>query len=188
MTIQKIILASMLFVSSLFAGNYTIDKSHSSVGFKVKHMMISNVKGTFDTFKGSFEYDEKTNTLKSLTSEIEVASINTANKKRDAHLKADDIFNAKKYPKITFTLTKVEEDTAYGKLTMKGVTKEIKLDFEAGGSIINHRGKQVAGFALYGKLKRSDFNITWNKVLEAGGVAVGDTVKLEIEVEGVLAK
>jgi len=188
MTIQKIILASMLLISSLFAGEYTIDKSHSSVGFKVKHMMVSNVKGTFDNFKGSFEYDEKNNTLKSLNGEIEVASINTSNKKRDAHLKADDIFHAEKYPKIIFKLTKIEGETAYGTLTMKGVTKAIQLDFEPGGSIINHRGKQVAGFALYGKLKRSDYGITWNKVLEAGGVAVGDTVKLEIEIEGALNK
>jgi len=188
MTIQKIILASLLFISSLFAGEYTIDKAHSSVGFKVKHMMVSNVKGTFDNFKGNFEYDEKTNMLKSLSGEIEVASINTANKKRDAHLRADDIFHAAKYPTITFELSKIEDDTAYGTLTMKGVTKKIKLDFEAGGSIINHRGKQVAGFALYGKLKRSDYGITWNKVLEAGGVAVGDVVKLEIEIEGALKK
>ena len=188
MHIKKIILTSVLLVSSLFAGNYTIDKVHSSVGFKVKHMMISNVKGTFDNFKGSFEYDEKTNTLKSLNGEIEVASINTANEKRDKHLKADDIFAAKKYPKIIFKLNKIDGDTAYGELTMKGITKKVELEYEAGGTIINPWGKKVAGFSLYGKIKRSNFNIIWNKVLEAGGVAVSDTVKLEIEIEGVLAK
>ena len=188
MNIKKTMLASVLLVSSLFAGEYTIDQSHSSVGFKVKHMMISNVKGTFDSFKGAFEYDEKTNTLKSLNGEIEVASINTANEKRDKHLRADDIFAAKKYPTITFKLNNLDGDTAYGELTMKGVTKKVELDYEAGGTIINPWGKKVAGFSLYGKIKRSDFNIKWNKMLEAGGVAVSDVVKLEIEIEGVLNK
>jgi polyisoprenoid-binding protein YceI len=97
-------------VSTLFAGNYNVDKSHSNVGFKVKHMMISNVKGNFNDFKGSFEYDEKTKTLKSLNGEIQVASINTDDKKRDDHLRAPDLFDAKKFPLITFKLTKIEAD------------------------------------------------------------------------------
>jgi len=188
MDLKKLLLASTVLVSSLFAGTYNIDKSHSSVAFKVKHMMISNVKGTFDQFKGSFEYDEKANMLKSLDGVIEVASINTANEKRDKHLRADDIFDAKKYPKITFKLDKVDGDMAYGELTMKGVTKKVKLDYEAGGSIVNPWGKKVAGFSLSGKINRSDYGITWNKVLEAGGVAVSDSIKLEIDIEGVLKK
>ncbi len=184
MDLRKLVVASTILVSSLFAGTYNIDKSHSSVGFKVKHMMISNVKGTFDEFKGSFEYDEKANALKSLSGEIKVASINTANIKRDKHLRADDIFDAKKYPTIMFKLTKIDGDTAYGELTMKGVTKKLKLDYEAGGTMVDPWGNNIAAFALSGKIKRSDYGITWNKVLEAGGVAVSDAVKLEIEVEG----
>lgn len=181
---KKLLFTGLFLATSLFAGNYKIDSSHSSVGFKVKHMMVSNVKGTFDKFKGSFEYDEKTNTLKALEGIIEVDSINTANKKRDNHLRADDIFNANKYPQITFKLTKVENDEVYGDFTMKGVTKNIKLDYEAGGTIINHRGKQIAGFTLTGKINRTDYNLKWNKILEAGGVAVGEVVKFEIEIEG----
>jgi len=184
MKTKQILLATLLLTSSLFGSSYTVDSSHSSVAFKVKHMMISNVKGSFDTFKGEFEYDEKTNTLQSLKGNVEVASINTANKDRDKHLKASDVFDVNKYPKIVFELTSVKGEKAYGNLTMKGVSKKIELDYEAGGTIVNPWGKHVAGFSLYGKIKRSDFGITWNKVLEAGGVAVSDIVKLEIEVEG----
>jgi polyisoprenoid-binding protein YceI len=175
-------------VSTLFAGNYNIDVSHSNIGFKVKHMMISNVKGNFNDFKGSFEYDEKTKTLKSLNGEIQVASINTADKKRDDHLKAPELFDAKKFPLITFKLTKIEADEVYGDFTMKGITKNIKLDFENGGTIKDPWGNERAGIALSGKLNRKDYGISWNKLLEAGGVAVGDMIKLDIEIEGIKAK
>merc|ERR1711879_1020111 len=179
--------AGLFSAVTLFAGNYTVDKSHSGVAFKVKHMMISNVKGSFDQFDGKFEYDEKANTLKSLDGVIEVASVNTANAKRDGHLKSADFFDAANHPLITFKLTKVDGDEAYGELTMRGVTKKIELDFEAGGTGKNPWGKTVAGFSLSGKIKRSDFGLKWNKALEAGGMLVGDTIKLEIDVEGVKA-
>jgi polyisoprenoid-binding protein YceI len=183
MKVSKVLLAGSILASSLFAGNYTIDNSHSSVAFKVKHMMISNVKGTFDKFSGNFEYDEKTKTLKSLNGTIKVDSINTNHAKRDGHLRAGDIFNAKKYPDIKFELTKLDGDTAYGKLTMKGVTKDVKLDYENGGVAKGHSGP-IAAFSLSGKIKRSEYGINYNSVLEAGGVAISDTVKLEIDIEG----
>jgi len=188
MNFKKLAITSTLLVSALFAGNYNVDNAHTNVGFKVKHMMITNVKGNFKEFKGTFEYDEKKNTLVALDGEIKVQSINTENKKRDDHLRSADFFDAEKYPKIAFVLTKIDGDEAYGDITIKGVTKNIKLDFEAGGSIKDPWGKQRAGFTLEGKIKRKDFGITWNKVIEAGGVAVGDTVKLEVEVEGILAQ
>jgi polyisoprenoid-binding protein YceI len=188
MNIKKLAIASTILVSTLFAGTYNVDKSHSNVGFKVKHMMISNVKGNFNDFKGSFEYDEKTKTLKSLNGEIKVASINTDDKKRDDHLRAPDLFDAKKFPLITFKLTKINNDIAYGDITIKGVTKNIKLDFDNGGTIKDPWGNFRAGIALSGKINRKDFNITWNKILEAGGVAVGDIIKLDIEIEGIKAK
>lgn len=188
MNLKKLTLVSALLASSLFAGNYNVDASHSNMGFKIKHMMISNVKGSFDEFKGSFEYDEKTNVLKSLNGEITVDSINTADKKRDSHLKADELFSAKKFPKINFKLTKVDGDVAYGDITLKGITKNIKLELENGGTVKDPWGNERAGFALSGKINRKDFGISWNKVLEAGGVAVGEIVKLDIEVEGIKAK
>jgi polyisoprenoid-binding protein YceI len=189
MKLIKISLASILASTALFAGTYNVDKSHSSVGFKVKHMMVSNVNGTFDEFKGSFEYDEKTHTLKSLNGTVEVASVNTANAKRDNHLKQSDFFAADKYPTITFDLDEVKGDKAYGKLTMRGVTKDVVLDIEtAGATIKDPWGNTRTGFTLSGKVDRMDYGIKYNSILEAGGVAVGQEVKLTVEVEGILAK
>ncbi len=188
MNLKKLVLGSTLLVSTLFAGNYNVDGSHSSVGFKIKHLMISNVAGTFDKFTGSFEYDEKSNTLKSLNGTIDVTSINTANAKRDGHLKSGDLFDASKYPAITFKVTKVDGEDVYGDFTLKGVTKNIKLELENGGTIKDPWGNQRAAFALNGKINRADYGLTYNKALESGGVMLGETVKLHVEVEGVQAK
>ena len=188
MNIKKLILSSSILVSTLFAGNYNVDASHTSVGFKVKHLMISNVAGTFDKFSGTFSYDEKANTLTALTGTIEVASINTANAKRDNHLKAADLFDAAKFPTITFKVTKIDDEDVYGDFTLKGVTKNIKLELDNGGTIKDPWGNTRAAFALSGKINRADFGLTYNKALEAGGVMIGETVKLNIEVEGIQAK
>jgi polyisoprenoid-binding protein YceI len=189
MKLVKLGLVSLLAGSTLFAGTYNVDKSHSNVGFKVKHMMISNVTGKFNEFKGSFEYDEKTNTLKSLNGVVEVKSIDTDNEKRDGHLKASDFFAADKYPQITFTLDKIDGDKAYGKLTMRGVTKDVELDLETSGTTIKDPwGNTRVGLALEGKVNRMDYGIKYNSVLEAGGVAVGEIVKLHIDLEGIQAK
>ena len=188
MKFLKLGLASLVASSALFAGTYSVDASHSNVGFSIKHMMITNVSGKFNDVLGTFDYDEKTNTLKSLEGEIVVASINTADEKRDGHLKEEELFDVAKFPKITFKSTKIEKDAVYGDFTMKGVTKNIKLDLETSSVIKDPWGKQRTGFSLNGKIKRSDFGIVWNKALETGGVAVSDDVKLAIDIEGVLAQ
>ena len=188
MKILKLSLVSLAVSTALFAGTYNVDASHTNAGFTVKHMMITNVTGKFNDVAGAFEFDEKTNTLKSINGEIVVASINTANEKRDEHLKAEDMFDVAKFPKITFKSTKIEKDAVYGDFTMKGVTKNIKLDLETSSVIKDPWGKQRTGFSLNGKIKRSDFGLTWNKALETGGVAVSDDVKLAIDIEGVLAQ
>ncbi len=189
MNLVKLGLVSILAAGALFAGTYKVDSSHSNVGFKVKHMMVSNVIGKFDKFTGTFEYDEKTNSLKSLNGIVEVSSINTENEKRDNHLKASDFFAAEKYPQIIFKLEKVEDDKAYGKLTMRGVTKDVVLDVETSGTTIKDPwGNTRTGLSLSGKVNRYDYGIKYNSILEAGGVAVGEIVKLDIEIEGILAK
>ena len=188
MKILKLSLVSLAVSTALFAGTYNVDASHTNAGFTVKHMMITNVTGKFNDVAGAFEFDEKTNTLKSINGEIVVASINTANEKRDEHLKAEDMFDVAKFQKITFKSTKIEKDAVYGDFTMKGVTKNIKLDLETSSVIKDPWGKQRTGFSLNGKIKRSDFGLTWNKALETGGVAVSDEVKLVIDVQGKLAK
>lgn len=184
----KLGLVSILASTALFAGTYNVDTSHSNVGFKVKHLMISNVTGNFNKFAGSFEYDEKTNTIKSLSGEIDVNSINTENEKRDGHLKSADFFDAANYPSLTFKLEKISDDKAYGVLTIRGVSKNIELDFENNGSVVDPWGNKRVGLELSGKINRKDFGLNWNKTLEAGGVVVSETVKLNIELEGILAK
>lgn len=189
MKLIKLGLASIITAGALFAGTFNVDKVHSNLGFKVKHMMISNVKGQFNDFTGSFEYDEKTKTLKSLTGVVEVSSINTENAKRDKHLRSSDFFAADKYPQITFKLDKINGDTAYGKLTMRGVTQDVKFDFENNGMITDPWGNVRVGLAFSGKVNRYDYGIKYNSVLEAGnGVVVGQKVKIDIELEGILAK
>ena len=188
MNLVKLGLVSLLAAGALYAGTYKVDTSHSSVGFKVKHLMISNVSGKFNKFNGSFEVDDKTKKVTSLNGKIDVNSIDTDNEKRDKHLRAPDIFDAKKFPSITFSLEKISDDYAFGKLTMKGVTKDVKLDFENNGSIKDPWGNTRVGLSLSGKLNRKDYGITWNKALETGGVVVGNKIKLSIELEGILAK
>ena len=181
----RLLIVGLLFgISSLFAGTYSVDKSHTNVAFAVKHMMISTVNGEFNEYEGSFELDDK-NKLTALSAEIDVASINTNIQRRDNHLKSDEIFNAQKYPKIKFVLDRVEGDKAYGKLTIKDVTKDVELDYEFGGTITDPWGKQRAGFTLSGKIDRRDYHITWNQTLEAGGVVVSEIVKLNIGVQGI---
>jgi polyisoprenoid-binding protein YceI len=181
-------LLSILAGGALFAGTYNVDPDHSHMGFKVKHMMISNVNGKFDTFSGTFDYDETTNTLKSLNGSVTVKSINTDNEKRDEHLRTSEFFAAGEYPEMTFLLKKVEGGTAYGKLTIRGVTKDVKLAFENNGMVKDPWGNTRVGLALSGKINRFDYGMRYNEILEAGGVAVGETVKINVELEGILAQ
>lgn len=188
MKFLKLSLMSIIATTALFAGTYNVDRSHSDVGFKIKHMMISNVKGNFNTFTGVIEYDEKTKTIKALSGKIDVNSINTENEKRDNHLKSPDFFDAAKFPEITFVLTKVEGEDAYGDLTIHGVTKNVKLELENNGTATDPWGNQRMGLSLEGKINRKDFGLAWNKTLETGGLLVGERVNLEIELEAILQK
>jgi len=188
MKLIKVGLLSIITATALFAGNYTVDSSHSSVSFKIKHLMISNVKGSFESFEGKFEYDEKSKTLKSLEGKVDANSINTANAKRDAHLKNEDFFDVKKYPDITFKLSKIQGDQATGTLTMHGVSKEVTFELENNGMVKDPWGNTRVGLALSGKINRTDFGLKYNKLLEAGGLTIGEKVKIEVEIEGILDK
>lgn len=182
----KISLIAGLMIGSLYAGTYKIDTSHSEVGFKVKHMMVSNVKGNFDNFEGEFEFDETKKELKSIKGKIIVESINTGNEKRDKHLKEKDFFDTEKYKEMSFESTKIEKDKVYGYLKLKDVKQLIELKIEESGEVIKDPwGKFRTGFSLKGEIKRKDFGLTYNSILESGGVAVGETVKIEIEIEGI---
>ena len=173
----------LLLSTALLGAPYQVDASHSDVSFKIRHLMISNVKGNFNEFSGTFDLEK--GQLSSLNGTIKTASIDTGNAKRDDHLRNADFFDAKKYPSITFKLLEHKGDIVIGELTIKGVTKKVELEIEMGGEVDDPWGKHRAGFSLSGKINRKDFGLTWNKVLEAGGVAVGDKVKLSLELEGV---
>lgn len=165
---------------------WAIDPTHSEITFKVKHLMISNVKGEFKTFQATIDGEDFTNST--ISANIDASSISTNNDDRDAHLKSPDFFEVEKYPEITFVSTsikKVDDDEfkLVGDLTIKGITKEIILDTEFGGYMKDPYGNEKAGFSINGKLNRKDFGLNWNSALEAGGVMVGNEIKINAEVQ-----
>ena len=159
---------------TLFASNYNLDKTHSHVSFKVKHMMISTVEGQFNKFDGSFVYDEKTKKLISVKGTAQTASIDTKVLKRDNHLRSADFFDAAKYPTLSFVSDKIQGDEVSGKLTMHGVTKEVTFKLNVAGTITDPWGNVRTGLTLSGEVNRKDYGLMWNKAMEAGGVLVGD--------------
>ena len=185
MQLKKWILAVLIAAPlSLSAQDYTVDTAHTTVGFAVKHLMISTVRGNFGQFEGSFSLDPKTGVPSKISGTIDVTSIDTGIVKRDDHLRSPDFFDVSNHPKMTFEMTGFKNDKVMGNLTIRGVKKPVTLDYEFGGTVTDAWGKPKAAFVLSGQINRSDYGITWNKALEAGGVTVSDTVKLLIEIEG----
>ena len=186
---KSLALSAVVGLSLLNAANYNVDASHSDIGFKVKHMMISNVKGSFEKFDGSFSFDEKTKQFSAINGTVEVTSLTTQENKRDAHLKSKDFFDAQKYPKMHLKLLKQNGDKGTFELTIKDVTKVVTLDVEeVSGTVKDPWGNTRMAFELNGKINRKDFNINFNKLLETGGLIVGDTVKFDIVLEGIQTK
>ncbi len=153
---------------------YQIDPSHSSVSFTVKHMMISKVRGGFDKIRGVFNYDSEDLSKSSVEVEIEVGSVSTRDKERDANLKSSEFFDVGKYPTLTFKSTRFEKGFVAGDLTMHGVTKPVRLEIER---------LAATGVSGKAKIKRKDFGLMWNAALEAGGVLVGDEISIGLEVK-----
>jgi polyisoprenoid-binding protein YceI len=169
------------------ADELIIDNSHSEVGFSIKHMMISNVKGKFNSYDAEIDYDLDKKVFNSLEATIDPKSIDTGIEKRDDHLRSSDFFDVEKYPQMTFTMKsyKADEDEGVmvGVLTLHGITKEVKLDVTVNGTIVDNTGNTKVGFTFEGKINRKDFGLTWNKLIETGGIAVGEKVKITIELE-----
>lgn len=171
----------VLLVASVFAfaADYAVDTTHSQVEFKIKHLSVSNVKGSFGKFSGSLSADN--GALTALNGEVEINSINTNNKNRDEHLLASDYFDAKKFPKAQLKLVKMNGDKGTFALTIRGVTKEVSLEVEIFGVTKDERsGKEVIGLSLDGKINRKDFGIASG----TPNVALGEEVKLTIDIEG----
>ncbi|MEZ4406596.1 MAG: YceI family protein [Polyangiales bacterium] len=172
------------------APRYVIDASHSHVGFSVRHMMISNVRGEFQRYAGEFRYDPARPEATSATVSIEVASVNTREEKRDGHLRSGDFFDAEAFPTMTFTskgaTARGDGIDLVGDLTIRGTTREVVLSVD--DITAEHKdpwGNLRVGATATTKIKRSDFGMVWNAALEAGGVLVADEVKIQLEVEGI---
>lgn len=159
------------------ATKWLLDPAHSEITFKVRHMMISNVKGQFQNFNAEIEAEDDTFEHAKTTAYIDVDSIYTNNTDRDNHLKSADFFNAEANPKITFE-TGTLNNHITGNLTINGITKPIKLEVEFGGISKDPWGNTKAGFTFEGKISRKEFDLNWNAALETGGVMVGDDVKI----------
>jgi polyisoprenoid-binding protein YceI len=178
------VLAGLLIGSSCAsAAVYKVDPSHSTVGFKVKHMMISTVTGKFGNFIGTYDLDK--GQFKSLSGAIKADSIDTGITKRDDHLRSADFFDAANFGDITYTMTSATKSKMTGNLTIRGITKKVVLNIDMGGVVQDPWGNQRSGFVLTGSVNRKDFGLNWNKAIEAGGVVVGDEVKLIVEIEGI---
>ena len=180
--------ALVMISSSAFAAKFEIDPAHTSVMFIAPHLVISKVKGRFDKFNGSFDFDEKTMKLDNVLVNIKTDSLNTNEKDRDKHLRSPDFFDVAKYPEMTFKSTKVvyekdKPEKVEGNLTIRGITKPITLEIDYNGAITDAWGNRVVSFEAEGKVDRKDFGIIWNKALDKGGVTVGDEIKIEIEGE-----
>lgn len=176
------------------ASTWNIDQEHSNIGFKVRHLMVSNVKGSFGKVQGIINIDEKDLTRSNVKVTIDTASIDTGVDKRDAHLRSPDFLDVDKFPTMTFVSTKVAKNgkgrlKVTGDLTLHGVTRPVMLDVEE----LSREGKDPMGNLRRGasattKISRKDFGIGWNKVLETGGVVVGDEIAIGIDIEIIKAK
>lgn len=167
---------------------WAIDPSHSEIGFKVKHMMFTNVSGKFNTFEAEITNQDDKFETSAISFTADVKSIDTASGDRDNHLRSADFFDVEKFPSLKFVSTGMQKlsETEYkvtGDFTIKDITKPITLDAEYSGLMKDPWGNTRAGFILNGKINRKDFGLTWNAALETGGVLVGEDVKLVCEIQ-----
>ena len=176
----------MADLSTLTPGTWTVDAAHSTVGFVVRHLVVAKTRGRFGTFDGTITIGEDP-LQSSVKASVDTASVNTNDEGRDGHLRTNDFFDVETYPKITFQSTSIEADGSdyllHGDLTIKGVTKPVTFDLEFEGVATDPWGNTKAGFTAETEINRKDWGLDYNAVLEAGGVLIGEKVKLTLEVE-----
>lgn len=184
-----VLMAAFTTAGPAAAATWVLDTEHSTVGFAVKHMMVTDQKGAFDAFSGTIELDDKDITKSTVNVTIDPASVNTKNKKRDDHLRSPDFFDAARFPKMTFVSTKVEKAKdggllVTGNLTIRDVTKPVTLTVAPLSDVFNDPwGGSHRGTTATATVNREEFGLTWNKALEKGGFVVGKDVKIELQVE-----
>jgi len=183
----SLVLFLLILSTGAQAAKYKLDPAHTSVLFKIKHLVISTVTGRFEKFEGTFDFDEKSGKMSNLKVKIQTASINTNEKDRDNHLRTKDFFNAEKNPTITFTSTKITDSKKpkqiKGKLTMNGKTNDLTFDVDFKGTAKDPWGNKIMAFEATAKLDRRKYGLTWNKSLDKGGVLIGNEVKIIIDAE-----
>ena len=180
----------MSVLTSLPAGTFTIDASHSRVGFSARHAMVTKVRGSFNDYSGSAVVADGAATI---SIEISAASIDTRSADRDGHLQSPDFFDVANFPKITFTSTSVKDSgsdkiSVAGDLTIKDVTKPLTIEFEYTGTAKDPFGNDRFGFEGEAEINRKDFGLTWNAALETGGILVSENIKLEFEISTIATK
>ena len=172
------------------ASTWDFDKTHSSINFSVRHLMVSKVRGQFHDWSGTLELDDADITKSRVAVTIQAASIDTKEDKRDAHLRSPDFFEVDRYPTLAFVSTKIEkvdddELAVYGDLTIHGITKPVVLETELGGITKDPWGGTRTGFSAKVAINRKEFGLHWNAALEAGGVLVGEKVEIALEIEAI---
>ncbi len=172
-----------LAAASLSGAEWKIDPAHSAAQFAVKHLMVSTVRGHFGKMSGVMHWDPAQPAAGKVTAEVDAASIDTRNGKRDDHLRSPDFFDVTKFPTITFESTKFAPGKLTGNLTMHGVTREVTFDVEGPAPPIQTKGGMRTGASATTTISRNDFGMTWNRMIEAGGVTVGDEVTITIDIE-----
>jgi polyisoprenoid-binding protein YceI len=181
-------LFAIAVAAPLAGATWQIDSSHSSAQFAVRHMMVSNVRGEFSGVRGTVEYDPANPAQSKIDVTIDATTVNTREAKRDAHLKTADFLDVEKHPAMTFRSKRVEPAgpgklKVTGDLTLRGTTREVVLDVEGPSAPVTMRGTQRTGASATTRISRSDFGLTWNRAIEAGGVVVGDEVTITLDVE-----
>jgi len=181
-------ISALIATTTLALDTYKVDPAHSSVNFSIDHMVVNTVHGRFRQFEGTITVDpDNNNALTAASGTIQAKSIDTDIEKRDNHLRSPDFFDAEKFPTITFESAEVKKHSngqvLVGKFTMHGVTKDISLPFTFKGPIKSPMGGMIMGLEINAKINRKDYGLTWNKVIEAGGVMVGDEVTIQINAE-----
>jgi polyisoprenoid-binding protein YceI len=178
-------------IPGYIAGTWELDPAHTEIGFSVRHLMVSKVRGKFTGYTGSIT-TASVPEESSAEAEIDLSSITTGNDQRDGHLRSSDFFDVETSPKMTFRSTSIKPDgdtfKVTGDLTIRGITKSVVLDVELGGFGPDPYGGTRAGFTATGVINRHDFGVSWQGAIEGGGVVVGDKVTISLEIEAVLAK
>lgn len=167
---------------------WALDPTHSEIQFKAKHLMITNVTGSFGNISGAAETEGEDFSTAKISFAAQTGTVNTGNEQRDGHLKSPEFFDAEKFPEMKFESTKIEKQSSdeyvlHGNLTIKDVTKPVKLNVEYSGLQKDPWGNTKAGFSINGKINRTDWGLTWNAALETGGVLVSEEIKIHSEVQ-----